>query len=128
MVNANLYLFGLLNAGANPASWQLYLAIFVAKYVIYILPILWIVGWLWGSTKQRSALLFALTASILAMVINFSIAQIWFHPRPFVLGIGHTYLYHAPDSSFPSDHVTLMWAFGLSFWFVMCCVNGVGHY
>lgn len=37
-------------------------------------------------------------------------------PRPHEAGIGHSYLAHAADSSFPSDHATVLfaaaWAYG----------------
>jgi membrane-associated phospholipid phosphatase len=32
------------------------------------------------------------------------------HPRPFMIGLGHTLIPHVADSSFPSDHLTLWWA------------------
>jgi undecaprenyl-diphosphatase len=39
--------------------------------------------------------------------INQIIGLIWQHPRPFVIGLGQTWMSHVPDSSFPSDHVTV---------------------
>lgn len=33
--------------------------------------------------------------------------SVWWHPRPFMIGLGHSYLQHASDSSFPSDHATV---------------------
>jgi undecaprenyl-diphosphatase len=44
----------------------------------------------------------------LFLLINQVIILLWQHPRPFVIGLGHTYLAHAADSSFPSDHLTLL--------------------
>lgn len=38
---------------------------------------------------------------------NQLIGLVWQHPRPFMIGLGHTFLPHAPDSSFPSDHATV---------------------
>ena len=47
---------------------------------------------------------------MLAALIAFTLSKIFglllFYPRPFVVGIGQTFLEHAPDSSFPSDHGT----------------------
>jgi undecaprenyl-diphosphatase len=31
-----------------------------------------------------------------------------------MISLGHTFLTHAPDSSFPSDHLTLIWAVAFS--------------
>jgi undecaprenyl-diphosphatase len=38
---------------------------------------------------------------------------LWYHARPFAIGAGHAYLAHAPDSSFPSDHGTIMFTVAL---------------
>src|SRR5699024_4891506 len=48
----------------------------------------------------------------IAWVIRFS----WEHPRPFVIGIGHTLMHHAASSSFPSFHVTVMFAIAFGLW------------
>lgn len=32
-----------------------------------------------------------------------------------MIGLGHTFMPHAADSSFPSDHLTLLWAVSVSF-------------
>ena len=45
--------------------------------------------------------------------LNQVTAAIWYHPRPFAVPIGRTLIEHAPDSSFPSDHVTFLIASGL---------------
>lgn len=70
-------------------------------------------GWLWGSPRTRATLMAAALVGIVALGFNWLISLFWFHPRPFMMHVGHTYLVHAPDSSFPSDHVTLMTAVGL---------------
>jgi hypothetical protein len=45
-------------------------------------------------------------ATLLALAVNFTIAALWYHPRPFELGIGHQLIEHAVATSFPSDHGT----------------------
>lgn len=111
----NLVLFNQMNAGANLTGYQLALSIFAAKYLVYLVVVGLIGLWLWGSGKQRSTLLFAFSATMLALIINWLIGLAWFHPRPFMLGMGHTYLHHAPDSSFPSDHAAALCAIALIF-------------
>ena len=32
-----------------------------------------------------------------------------------MIGLGHTLIQHAPDSSFPSDHLSLLWAVSFTF-------------
>ena len=48
------------------------------------------------------------------LLINQFIALLWPHPRPFMLGLGHNLIAHAVNSSFPSDHLTGLWAFSFS--------------
>ena len=115
MENMNLHLFGLLNASSGLSGWPLYLAIAAAEYLIYAVPVGLVVGWLWGSSRSRSRILAATLVGLLALGVNQLIQLAWFHPRPFMMHVGYTYLVHAPDSSFPSDHVTLLWAIGLVF-------------
>jgi undecaprenyl-diphosphatase len=108
----NLHEFAILNAGAGLSGWCLHLAQFAAADLIYIVPLILIAAWLWGTPRCRTSLVLAVAAAIGALMINGLIGFAWYHPRPFVLGIGHTYLAHAADSSFPSDHAALMWAVG----------------
>jgi len=115
MENMNLYLFDFLNASPGLSGWPLYFAIAAAEYLIYVIPIGLVAGWLWSSSQYRSTILAATLVGFLALGINQLINLAWFHPRPFMMHVGHTYLVHAPDSSFPSDHVTLLWAIGLVF-------------
>jgi undecaprenyl-diphosphatase len=37
------------------------------------------------------------------------------HERPFVVGFGYTFLSHAADNSFPSNHGTAIFTFALAF-------------
>ena len=45
--------------------------------------------------------------------INLLLGLAWFEPRPFMAGVGHTWLDHVADNGFPSDHATLAWSLGL---------------
>lgn len=114
MQDLNMSWFYFLNAGENLSGWPLHLAIFAAKYLICAIPLWLIVCWI-GRPSTRGALLSAVMAVVLALCINKVIGIVWFHPRPFMIPVGHTYLSHAADSSFPSDHTTIIWAVGLSF-------------
>ena len=49
-------------------------------------------------------------AAAIGLLVNFLIGYLWYRPRPFVAGIGHAWIAHAPTSSFPSDHLTAQWA------------------
>jgi undecaprenyl-diphosphatase len=114
MQNINYQLFNFFNAGLNLHGWQLAFAVSVAKYLVYVVPIWLVVIWVFGSPKLRGTLLFAVVTTCCALLISYLIGKIWFQPRPFMIGLGHVYLKHAPDSTFPSDHVTFMSAVGIS--------------
>jgi len=110
----NLKSFNLINASTSAAGWEIGFALFAAVYLVYLVPILLVVLWLWGTSKQRTPLLLATMVAVLTLTMNYLIGLMWFHPRPELLGVGRTLLAHAPDSSFPSDHMTLCWAIGLT--------------
>ncbi|STE62611.1 putative phosphatase [Escherichia coli] len=46
--NLNLSLFSLINATPDSAPWMISLAIFIAKDLITVVPLLAAVLWLWG--------------------------------------------------------------------------------
>ncbi|QOX80209.1 undecaprenyl-diphosphatase [Trichlorobacter lovleyi] len=114
MESLNLQLFLLINAPAHPDPLTLALAKGLAEGVIWLVPLFLTVGWLWGTEQHRHSMLEATAAGLGALALNQMIALVWQHPRPFMLGLGHTYLLHAPDSSFPSDHLTLLWSVAFS--------------
>jgi len=113
----NQVLFLIINAGATPDSLVVAFAKFMAALPMWLIPMLLIVGWLRGdNTIRRIFLASAITAG-LALFVNQVIGLFWQHPRPFMMGLGHTLIPHVADSSFPSDHMTLICgvAFGLLF-------------
>ncbi|CAB3644670.1 Putative undecaprenyl-diphosphatase YbjG [Paraburkholderia sediminicola] len=103
----NQALFLMINATPSTPAWQIDIARMIADYVIYLVPLSLIAIWLFGDGNQREVAVRAFSVAMLALGLNQIIGLVWPHPRPFVLGIGHTFLEHAPDSSFPSDHGTL---------------------
>ena len=115
-VNRSLFLT--LNAPAGLVGIPLNLAIGAAKYSILMLAGIVVWQWLRGSSHDRSVIIHVVLAVVPALVINYVVGLVFFHPRPFMVGLGHTYLAHAPEASFPSDHATFMWtiAFGFLYW------------
>ena len=114
----NRSLFLALNAPAGLAGISLSLAIGAAKYPIVVMAGIVIWRWLLGTSGDRRALIHVVLAVIPALAVNYVVGLVFFHPRPFMIGLGHTYLAHLPEASFPSDHATFMWtiAFGLLCW------------
>jgi undecaprenyl-diphosphatase len=106
--------FCVADAPEHPNVLALRAAIFFAEYAIRILPIIIWCGWLKSHEGLRKLLLES-TTSGLGLLIAQIIGLVWSHPRPFMIGIGHTLISHVADSSFPSDHLTLLWAISFSF-------------
>lgn len=117
----NHTLFLLINATPASAQWHITLAIFIARRVIFVIPALIVLSWLWGCQQQiqaiRQLLLKAALAMIVAMILSFLSGVLFPQARPFALGIGYQFLPHAADNSFPSDHGTVMFTFALVFLF-----------
>lgn len=112
LLNETLFLW--LNAPAHPDPWLLSAAIVLANWLIWLAPVILIAGWLYGDHRVRRTIILAALTGALGLLANQLIALAWVHPRPFVLGLGHTFIPHAPNSSFPSDHLTFWWAIAFS--------------
>ncbi|WP_409264447.1 phosphatase PAP2 family protein [Pseudomonas sp. KCJK9000] len=110
----NRSLFMLINAGGDTPHWLIQCAIGIAAGLIYLLPLLLVGFWLWGNPAERRLMLKAALVTVIALLANQLIWAVWPHPRPFVIGLGHTWMMHAPDSSFPSDHMTVFACIGLT--------------
>ncbi len=76
-----------------------------------------IVAWVRSARIFRFALLDGAVSIAIGLGINRGIGLLWTHPRPFAMGLGNQLLPHGADSSFPSDHGTLMFALALSLLF-----------
>jgi undecaprenyl-diphosphatase len=112
VLNNTVFLW--LNASAHPTPWIVDLAVVLADWAIWLIPLTLCAGWLYGNENSRRTMLMAAVAGGLGLFANQIIGTMWMHPRPFMVGLGHTLITHAPDSSFPSDHLTLWWAVAFS--------------
>jgi len=106
----NRALFLAINATPAAPAWLLVAARVIANDLILSIPIILLGLWLSGDVHRRNTALKACAVAFIALGANQLIGLVWQHPRPFVIGLGHTYLAHAPDSSFPSDHATIFTA------------------
>jgi undecaprenyl-diphosphatase len=114
MESLNEALFLWLNAPAHPSALTLRVAVFLAERLVWAVPLLIGIGWLRGGEDTRKTMLMAAASGLTGLFVNQLIALAWSHPRPFVMGLGHTFIPHVADSSFPSDHLTLWWAVAFS--------------
>ncbi|WP_435927133.1 undecaprenyl-diphosphate phosphatase [Dryocola sp. BD613] len=121
MEQLNQALFLLINATPASPEWLIRLAIFIAKDLINIVPLLIAVLWLWGQRKritaQREMVIKTAMAIMISVSLSWIVGHLFPHDRPFVDGIGYNFLHHAADDSYPSDHGTVIFTFALAFWF-----------
>jgi undecaprenyl-diphosphatase len=114
-IDQSLFMF--FNAGDHPSTLLVMLARILAEDLVWLIPVGLVLGWLRGSTGFRHVLVSATLAGLTGLMINQLIGLVWYHPRPFAMGIGRTLIPHAADSSFPSDHLTLIWSIGMALLF-----------
>ena len=114
MESLNHTLFLWMNAPADASATTVWLAMAFAEYAIWLVPLTLVAGWLWGEPATRRQALQTGVAALLALLINVGFSLAWYHPRPFAIDLGTNLLPHAPDSSFPSDHLTVLWTVAFS--------------
>lgn len=95
---------------------------FFAQYALELYAILFVIAWITlpkPNIKQRHALVIMGFSGILALILNFVIAHVWFRPRPFVTlpkGTFTQVIPHSIDASFPSDHTAGSFGFAAGSW------------
>ena len=109
----NMAVFHLINqyAGLNPFTDTL--AILAAKYMPVVIILGMIYFWIRKGDKIRDIVLYGGYAAVLGLVMNFIISLFYFHPRPFMIPTGTLLFQYPAESSFPSDHTTLMLSLAL---------------
>ncbi|KUY72058.1 undecaprenyl-diphosphatase [Burkholderia sp. RF4-BP95] len=110
MQNLNLTLFSAVNAGAVSHPGAARVAIFAADWLVYALPAMLLLTWIFGERPTRRQAIEAGVGTCVALALAQVIGHFWFSPRPFMVGVGTQLIPHAPDSSFPSDHMTFAWS------------------
>lgn len=118
-LNTSLFLW--INATPESPQWLITLATLIARDVIYIIPLAAAALWLWGPKEQvgsqRVLVLKTGIALAYALTLSWCIGNLYPHERPFAIGLGHQYLSHAADVSYPSDHGTTIFTFAFAFLF-----------
>lgn len=112
----NYQLFYAVNATNQPSVITTKFATFCANDLLYLTFIFLVVYWIKGNDEKRQLVLKAILATLLALIVAFVIGLIDPTARPFVAGIGHTWMVHAPTPSFPSDHMTIFSVLMTSFY------------
>ncbi|MGC9000519.1 undecaprenyl-diphosphatase [Caldisericum sp.] len=84
--------------------------IFAAQYLIYTVPLFLLALWIMGNDKKKKEALLVFLSVLASLTLAWLITKFYYHPRPFVVGLGKELIKHAADSSFPSDHATFIFA------------------
>jgi len=110
----NQSLFALINAPATTGPQAVSIAEFIAKDLLYLMALIMLLGWVRGQDTTRRALFNAGLAALLGLAASQIIHVLYVHPRPFAAGFGNQFLEHVADTSFPSDHGTIMFSVALA--------------
>lgn len=110
----NRHLFALINAGPGLDALHLGVSMALARWFVYLLPLLMSVAWVRADDVARCELMHMVVAALVALGIAQVVAHVWPQPRPFALHLGNQYLEHSDDPGLPSDHVTLIWSVALA--------------
>jgi undecaprenyl-diphosphatase len=108
----NHSLFLLINSLAGHSFWLDRTAIALGEYLPYLFILIEI--WLYFFANRKEEALLAFYATLLGLGINQLIGLVYFHPRPFMDGLGTLLVPHAAENSFPSDHTTFMVSIALT--------------
>jgi undecaprenyl-diphosphatase len=79
--------------------------IFCAKYLFVLIPVLALTAWLQaGKQLKKQMLIAAVSAIILAAIVDKLAGKLYYDPRPFVSQNIKPLIAHAADNGFPSEH------------------------
>lgn len=112
--NINQRLLMMVSAPPDLSGGALLLSMVIAEWAIFLGPTMLVLLWIFGDQEDRRAAVGACLSAFVGLPIAGGLSSLIFHPRPFMNGSVHNYLHHAVDSSFPSDHATLLFALGFS--------------
>ncbi|MGB4812011.1 MAG: phosphatase PAP2 family protein [Methylophilaceae bacterium] len=113
--NINIQLFKLINAQSSASELTINLAIILADYVIFLLPIYLMITWLFGNNSKKEIVLKSVCVTLISLGIAQIIVFVYPHPRPFMMGVGRTLITHASVPSFPSDHMTVFSSIAITY-------------
>jgi len=113
----NLSLFSWINASPEASNTSIHFAIFIRGQVCLKNITFRLRKWLRGNYDTKKQILKAFIFTSIAILISQCISHVYYHPRPFVMEVGRTLIYHAPNGSFPSDHMLIFSSIAFSYLF-----------
>lgn len=121
----NIYFFDLINglAGKNPFLDRI--MIFLAKYLIFLAPLFLFYLLIKKDKESKKSFLFILSSLVLSFIISWLFRSFYFHPRPFMIGLGKELISHKAETSFPSNNTLLLASISLSLLFLRKYKSGI---
>jgi len=104
------WLITLAGAPTDLGGAPLLAAIVVARWALFLGPVLLAALWIGGDAEDRRVAVAAALSGGAALAAAAALSSLIIEPRPFMDGPARNYLHHVRDSGFPSDHATLLFA------------------
>lgn len=117
LTELNLSLFEWINASSHASDWMIHFAIFIANDLFYIMVLFFAFFWLRGNFQVKKQIIKAFIFTCTALLISQIISHGFYHPRPFMMDVGRTLIYHSPNGSFPSDHMLIFSSIAFAYFF-----------
>lgn len=93
----------------------LYFAYFLAKWVLYLVPVhLALTFFIKATPERRRVVIAAVLAIVIGIVVSYLIGHFAYRVRPFLTDLGPSLMHHRNSASFPSNHATIMAAFTMT--------------
>ncbi len=109
----NVAFFTWLHEGAGNQPVLDFLSVMAAELTPYLVITCMGIYWFTTDHKGKRVLLEGAAVVAFGLLVNQLVTVFYFHPRPYMMGLCKPLIPHAPETSFPSDHATLL--FGTAF-------------
>lgn len=113
MEGFNIAAFKAVNQFAGHSTVFDTLVIGVAELMPYFFIVVLVALWLGRNIERKKSSVIAGCSVLLGLLFSHIVSWFYFHPRPFMQGLGTNLVSHAPDTSFPSDHTTFLFCIAI---------------
>lgn len=113
----NIAIFTWLHEGAGNQPVLDFLSVIAAELTPYLVVACMAIFWFATDRLEKRVLLEGAAVVALGLIVNQLITVFYFHPRPYMMGLCKPLIPHGPETSFPSDHATLLFGAALALLF-----------
>jgi undecaprenyl-diphosphatase len=113
----NIKLFAWLHEGAGNQPILDFLSVVAAELAPYLVIACMAIFWFTTDHKGKRVLLEGAAVVAFGLLINQLITVFYFHPRPYMMDLCKPLIPHGLETSFPSDHATLLFGAALALLF-----------